>query len=141
MSRGYHVSKEIAAPAGAVWELLTDANGYAAWNDAVVSLEGAISQGAVVELVSIVDPNRTFRLRVAELDPPKRMVWTDSMPLGLFTGTRTYDVEHLGSGSCRFSMTEAFGGPLAPLISRFIPDLTESFEVFAESLRRAAEGT
>ena len=141
MSGGYHVSKEIAAPAGAVWQLLSDASGYATWNDAVVSLDGTIEQGSVIELVSILDPKRTFRLRVSEFDPPKRMVWTDSMPLGLFTGTRTYEIDDLGSGACRFSMTEGFAGPLAPLITRFIPDMTESFEVFAESLRRAAEGT
>ena len=141
MSRGYHVSKEIAASVEEVWDLLSDADGYAAWNDAVVSLKGTIHQGSDIELVSIVDPNRTFTLRVTELEHPLRMVWTDGMPLGLFTGTRTYQVDDLGSGRCRFSMTEAFGGPLAPLISRFIPDMTESFEIFAESLRRAAEGT
>lgn len=140
MSRGYHVSKEIAAPAAKVWDLLVDADGYANWNDAVLSLEGTIRQGSDIELVSIVDPNRTFTLRVAELDPPSRMVWADGMPLGLFTGTRTYEVDDLGSGTCRFSMTEAFSGVMAPLISRFIPDLTESFEVFAESLKRTAEG-
>jgi hypothetical protein len=68
------------------------------------------------------------------------MVWTDGMPLGLFTGTRTFELVALDDTTCRFSMTESFEGPLAPLISRFIPDLTESFEMFAEALRRAAEG-
>lgn len=139
MSRGYHVSKEIAAPADEVWRLLTDVDGYETWNDAVVSLDGTIQRGSVVELVSIVDPNRTFKLRVSELDPPRRMIWTDSMPLGLFVGTRTYEIDDLGSGTSRFSMTEAFTGPLSPLITRFIPDMSESFELFAESLRRAAE--
>jgi hypothetical protein len=61
------------------------------------------------------------------------------MPLGLFTGTRTFEIDTRDDNTCRFSMTESFDGPLAPLISRFIPDLTESFETFAESLRRAAE--
>lgn len=141
MSRGYHVSKKIAASSEAIWALLTEVSAYPSWNDSVVSLEGQIREGATIELVSVVDPNRTFELRVTELSPTSRMVWSDGMPLGLFTGTRTFEVETIDDTTCRFSMTETFEGPLAPLISRFVPDLTESFELFAESLRRAAEGT
>ena len=36
-------------------------------------------------------------------------------------------------------MVEAFTGPLAGLITRAIPDLTESFELFADGLASAAE--
>lgn len=37
-------------------------------------------------------------------------------------------------------MAEVFSGPLAPLITKAIPDLTESFEMFADGLETAAEG-
>ena len=33
-----------------------------------------------------------------------------------------------------------FTGPLAPLITRVIPDLSDAFEQFADGLRAAAEG-
>ena len=95
--------------------------------------------GRTIELVSIVSPKRTFRLEVAAMESPTRMVWTDGMPLGLFTGTRTYTLVPDGDGS-RFSMVEEFAGPLAGLITKMIPDLTESFELFADGLREAAEG-
>jgi hypothetical protein len=36
-------------------------------------------------------------------------------------------------------MEEVYSGPLAPLITRAIPDLTDSFAQFAEGLRAAAE--
>jgi hypothetical protein len=36
-------------------------------------------------------------------------------------------------------MTEDFTGPLAGLISTSIPDLTDSFDMFADGLKAAAE--
>lgn len=38
-----------------------------------------------------------------------------------------------------FSMEEVFSGLLEPLISKSIPDMTDSFEQFADGLKRAAE--
>jgi hypothetical protein len=35
-------------------------------------------------------PERAFPLRVTEFVPPQRMVWAGGMPLGLFTGTRSF---------------------------------------------------
>ncbi|MEM9467587.1 MAG: SRPBCC domain-containing protein [Actinomycetota bacterium] len=138
MPRRYAVERTIAAPSEIVWRLLTDAGSYLDWNDAVVSITGPIAEGRDIELVSIADPKRTFTLHVEEIIEPARMVWTDGMPLGLFRGTRTYEVSADGE-STRFSMVEEFTGPLAGLITRMIPDLTESFALFADGLQSAAE--
>ena len=138
MSRHYAVERRIEASAETVWALLTDAAGYAEWNDSVLSIAGPIEVGNTIELVSVVNPKRTFRLTVAEMDAPTRMIWTDGMPLGLFTGTRTYSLTPDGDATV-FSMVEALTGPLAGLITKMIPDLTESFEQFADGLRVAAE--
>jgi uncharacterized protein YndB with AHSA1/START domain len=138
MTRRYAVERSIGAPPATVWALLTDATTYAAWNDAVLSISGPIALGERIELVSIADPKRTFKLRVAELVPPNRMVWTDGMPLGLFRGTRTYELHEVPEGT-RFTMVEEFTGPLAGLITKMIPDLTDSFDRFADGLQRAAE--
>ena len=133
------VTRSIDAPPDRVWSLLTDADGYAAWNPAVVSLKGPIAAGNTIELVSAVNPSRTFKLKVTKLAAPTTMEWSDGMPLGLFTGVRTYDLAEAGAGTT-FTMTEVFGGPLAGLICRSIPDLTESFDRFADGLKVAAEG-
>jgi hypothetical protein len=37
-------------------------------------------------------------------------------------------------------MTEVYSGPLAGLITRAIPDQTESFHQFGDGLKAAAEG-
>ena len=70
MAKRYHVSRHIDAPVERVWALLTDASSYRAWNRAVVSIEGPIAKGATISLVSIVNPKRTFKLKVTEMTPP-----------------------------------------------------------------------
>lgn len=137
--RSYQVARTIEAPAATIWDLLTDAERYADWNDAVISVEGPIELAATIKLVSTVDPKRTFKLKVREMRAPNHMVWTDGMPLGLFKGERTYTVSDAGDGRSDFAMIEEFSGPLAALVTKAIPDLTESFSTFADSLKTAAE--
>ena len=140
MATSYSASRTIEADPEKVFALLTDAKSYSSWNPAVLSLDGTIAPGEKIRLVSVVDPKRTFTLTVTEVESPRRMVWADGMPLGLFKGVRTYTLQPIGEGRTEFSMAEVFSGPLAPLITRAIPDMTESFELFAEGLKSAAEG-
>jgi hypothetical protein len=138
MASSYKVKRTIAAGPDRIWALLTEPAGYAAWNPAVVSLEGRIAVGETVKLVSTVNPKRTFSLKVTELQGPRRMVWSDGMPLGLFKGIRTYSLNPTPGGT-DFEMEEVYSGPLAPLITRAIPDLTDSFAQFADGLKAASE--
>jgi hypothetical protein len=140
MTTGYSVQKTINASPEKVWAVLTDAASYPDWNKAVVSLQGRIALGEKVKLVSVVDPKRTFTLKVAELDQPRKMVWSSGMPFGLFKGVRTYELRPNGTDGTEFSMAEVFSGPLAPMITKAIPDMTESFQQWADGLKQAAEG-
>jgi hypothetical protein len=135
----HSVKRNIAAPAETVWALLTDAEGYAHWNPAVIGIEGTIAVGQKIKVTSIVNPKRAFALKVSELEEPRKMVWSSGMPLGLFSGIRTYLVTPQGDGSTDFSMEEVFSGLLAPLITKTIPDMTDSFEQFGDGLKEAAE--
>lgn len=132
-------STAIAAPPERVWQLLTDADWWNRADNGVADVTGAIAQGHKVKLVSEVDPKRSFKLTVDELSAPTRMVWTGGMPLGLFTGRRTFEVAGAGAG-CTFSMTEDFTGPLSPLIIKSMPDLQGSFDQFAAALKADSEG-
>ena len=106
----------------------------------MVRVDGRIGPGEAITVVSAVNPGRTFPLRVTEFDPGERMVWTGGMPLGLFTGVRTFTLAPEGDGATRFSMREEYRGPLAPLIWRSIPDLGPSFPQLAAGLKARAEG-
>ena len=138
-ARRYQVSRAIEAPAITVWALLTDADSYTDWNKAVLAIAGPIRQGNTISLTSVADPKRAFKLKVKEMQDPTRMVWIAGMPLGLFTGRRTYTIADTAHSTSEFTMVEEFTGPLAPLITKAIPDLTASFNLFADSLKTAAE--
>lgn len=135
----YKVTRSIEADPDTIWALLADTAKWKAWNPTIISIDGTIAEGQKVKLVSTVNPNRAFRLNVTKVDSPREMVWSDGMPLGLFKGERTYRLTPQSDGSTEFSMEEVYTGMMAPLITKSIPDMTESFGEFADGLKAAAE--
>ena len=138
--RAFEATETIAAGPEAIWAVLTDGPGYPDWDSGVVRVDGRIAPGEAITVVSAVNPGRTFPLRVTEFVPGQRMAWTGGLPLGLFTGVRTFALAPEGAGLTRFTMREEYRGPLAPLIGRSIPDLDPSFRRFAAGLKTRAEG-
>jgi hypothetical protein len=139
MARSYEIRRTIEATPERIWELLTDAEDYHQWNPAVLSLRGEIVDSGAIELVSAENPKRTFKLIVSGVEPARGMVWSSGMPLGLFSGVRTFSLDPLGGEQVEFTMRETYSGLLAAAITRAIPDLTKSFEQFADGLKLAAE--
>jgi hypothetical protein len=137
--KSFEVRRSIAAPAERVWACLTDAHALVSGGLGVLRLEGTIGPGGRVKVWSAANPGRAFALRVSEFSPHRRMVWEGGMPLGLFRGVRQFNLTPTRGGT-EFYMREEFSGLLAPLIGRSIPDLTPSFEQFADGLRVLAEG-
>ena len=135
----YRVSRTIQARPERVWALLTDAQGYPAWNPAVDRVEGRIVNGETIKVFVPVNPGRTFPVKVTEFEPPKRMTWTGGMPLGLFKGVRTFTLQPSGDGKTEFTMEEAYSGLLLPVLGRSVPDLTGAFDQFADGLKQRAE--
>jgi uncharacterized protein YndB with AHSA1/START domain len=132
-SRKTSVAIDIAAPVETIWALLTDADGFKAWNSTLIELTGAIAPGGKIARRSKLAPDRIFKLKVKNFDAPKKLSWGDAM------GTRTYMLTPTKEGKTRFDMTEIIGGPIFPLFAGFIPSFDESFEQFAVDLKRAAE--
>jgi hypothetical protein len=130
---------EIQSPAEKVWQVLTDLPQWVQWNTTVERTVGNVALGAKVTVFVKQNPGRAFPLRVTALDAPRRMVWMGGMPLGLFRGTRVYELTALPSTATVFSMREDYTGPLANMIGKSIPDLQPAFEEFAQCLKREAE--
>jgi len=131
-SRETDVRIEIEASADAVWSVLIDGAAYPTWTSTVRSIDGVIAVGERIKLVSSLDPKRTFSLTVRECEAPRRLVWGDAM------GRRTYELRPSGTGTT-FTMHERIAGPLFPLFARMIPSFDESFDRFAQDLKRRAE--
>ena len=104
--------------------------------EVVRRLEGTIALGEKLSLESIANPGRSFKLKVTEMQAPSRMVWSGGN--FIFKGVRTYTLSPQGGGT-EFSMVEDYTGLMEPLIRRTIPDLTESFETFADGLKAGSE--
>jgi hypothetical protein len=135
----FSTSLAIEAGPQAVWSLLVDTAGYPAWNSTVARIDGRIEAGATLRVQAKIAAARAFPVRVAEFAPPRRMAWIGGMPLGLFAGVRIFTLEPIADGAVRFTMEETYGGLLAPLIARSIPDLQPAFDAFAADLKRRAE--
>jgi hypothetical protein len=136
----FSTSTTIAAPRETVWAILTDLPAWPTWNTTVTGTSGAIVVGTKVSVSVTANPGRAFAVTVAALESPSRMVWIGGMPLGLFTGTRTFVLTD-DAGTTRFEMDESYTGPMAGLITRSIPDLQPSFDEFAACLKSRAEST
>jgi uncharacterized protein YndB with AHSA1/START domain len=134
----YEVTVAIDATPEAVWEVLSDGPGFVDWDSGVVEFQGTIGLGNKVRLFSEVSPGRAFPLKVAELEPAHRLVFTGGMPIGLFRGVRTYTLTPEGSGT-RFDMREEYSGPLLNMIWKSMPDLQPSFDKFAAGLKAEVE--
>ncbi len=135
----FEVHASIAAQPATVWALLTDAPGYPAWNPTVQAIEGRIADGERITVRPTISLGRVFAVKVTEFVPDTRLVWKGGMPLGLFTGTRTFTLTPESDGRVAFTMHEDYAGLMSPLITRSIPDLQPAFDEFAVALKQRAE--
>ncbi|MGE3841535.1 MAG: SRPBCC family protein [Vicinamibacterales bacterium] len=127
----------IAASPERIWATLVDSAKWPELDSSLSRVDGTPCPGGKVTVHS--KQGRPFPLNVAEFVPSQRLVLTGGMPLGLFTGRRTYTLAPQSDGAVQFTMHEEFSGPLAPLVSRAIPDLQPAFDEFASNLKKRAE--
>jgi len=137
-ARSYQASSLIAAPPERVWPVLTDVAAWPQWDSGVTRVDGRLALGEKLSIRVAANPGRAFPVRVVELVAPELMVFCGGMPLGLFTGERTYTLEREGT-STRFVVREQYTGPLGGMIFKSIPDLGPSFQQFADGLKRRVE--
>lgn len=134
----YSVERQIAASPEAVWAVLADGAKYVEWDPNIEKLDGTIALGETITVHTKLS-SRAFPVKVTRFDANAAMEWTGGMPLGLFKGVRRFTLSAKDGGT-EFIMREVFSGLLLPLIGRTIPDLSESFEEFADGLKARAEG-
>ena len=138
--RYFEATSKIEASPDAVWAILVDGTTWKDWDSGVEGVEGEIAPGNTIKIRSQAAPGRTFPVKVSGFEPPRRLTFSGGMPLGLFKGVRTYALTP-EDGTTTFHMREEYVGPLAPLVWRSIPDLSPSFNRFAEGLKRRVESS
>jgi hypothetical protein len=132
------VSVEITASPDAVWNRLTDAAAFPAWNSTVASVDRPIELGRRLAIRVPAAPGRTFRPTVVAFEPPRRMTWREGA-LPMFRGIRTFTVQPIDGGGSRFTMREELRGVMLPFLARSLPDFVPVFDRYADDLRTACE--
>ncbi|MDB5621335.1 SRPBCC domain-containing protein [Tardiphaga sp.] len=135
----FEASSTINATPSAVWAVLVDGADWPSWDSGVEAVDGTIAEGHKIRIRSKVAPGRTFPVKVTTLRAPSQLVFTGGMPLGLFTGERTYSVTEAPTGGVLVHMREQYTGPLAGSIGKSIPDLNPSFRQFVDGLKARVE--
>lgn len=127
------VSIDINAEAESIWNILTNAKAFPEWNSTIVSLKGEIKTGEKIQLISTLDPERTFKIKVKEMQPYEKMMWGDGK------GSRWFRLIPNKNGQITFEMEEKIGGLMFPMYKKYLPDFRASFEQFAADLKQVAE--
>jgi hypothetical protein len=135
----YSASTTIVAPPERIWAILTDGAAYPEWEPNTVRIDGQIAPGEKLTAWSKLSPGRAFPVKVTEFVPSQKMTWTGGMPLGLFSGERSFVLTPRADGATEFMLREVFSGVLVGLLGRSLPDLNAAFAQFAASLKGRAE--
>jgi uncharacterized protein YndB with AHSA1/START domain len=124
-----------------VWEILTNASGYAEWNPEIGAIEGGMASGTRFHArVKIANGAiRPVSMRVTAFAPPSRMEWTGGLPLGLFKSRRLFTVTPADDGGVDFRMLVTMSGPLASLMVKATGDRQAEIDSFSSALRARAE--
>jgi len=134
----------IAARPEQVWAALIDLAGYGRWNTFTPNVRSTLEVGAPVHLEVVLGPRRRTRSinHVEAVEAPKRIVWGSVLlHARLLRTRRTQTVESVEDGCCRYTTSETFDGPLAPLVALVARSAVErGFAAVAEGLRGHLEG-
>lgn len=136
----FEAGSHIEADPAQVWVVLIDAGHWSDWDSGVTGVTGTVAEGQKITIRSEASPGRAFPVTVKSFEPPTRLVLSGGMPLGLFTGVRTYSLTPDGTGT-RFHLREEYTGALLSMMWKRIPDLDPSFRQFADGLKRRVEGS
>jgi hypothetical protein len=136
----FSATTSIQAPPEAIWEILTDASRYPAWDLSMDHIEGQLAPGETVKFFTKLSP-QAFPVKVTGFEPGKKLVLTGGLPFGLFKSERTHSLSRTQAGQTRFHTEEIFSGLLLPIFARNLPDLSENFTGFAAALKKQAEGS
>jgi hypothetical protein len=122
MTKTFTATVHIDASADQVWAVLTDFDGYAAWNPFIISAKGAPVPGdrLVLRMQPVGGSATTLRPRLVEVTASRRLRWLGRLGVpGLFDAEHDFILRPQGSGT-ELTQREVFRGALVPLFARML---------------------
>jgi hypothetical protein len=133
---------DINAPGDRVWQVLTDLDGYRAWNPFLTSASGTVASGSTIRISAKVGKHTiTFRPHVSVVEPGKKLAWAGRLlSPELFAGEHQFEIIELDQSRTRLIQSEHFKGMLvAVLWGRYSPPLLQGFRAMNDALKRRCE--
>jgi hypothetical protein len=132
----------VQAPGAVIWRMVSDINGWPAWNPIYPRARGEVQFGARLDLEVVLpgEKPRPIQPTIQDWTPGEQIIWTLSMMGGLLRTTRYIEIEVLGETNCIFSNGEIFEGPLMRFMPRKLRRAIKTgFNQFCDVVRERAE--
>jgi hypothetical protein len=133
---------EIAAAPERVWAVLTDLDGYRAWNPVWREASGQLTPGSKVTITSArptSDKILTVKVKVVTDDPPTVLRWRSNMLLGLSGSTHSFVLTPEAGGTL-LVQSQAYRGMFTRFPYQTIRRIQSSFEAINQAIKEQAEG-
>lgn len=134
---------DIAAPVDVAWRILTDFDGYKAWNRFTPSVrcDGRLGSDVTMKVCFPGAEPMTQVEVLNVLEAPHRLAWGVIMGTSAFLVANRYQrLEELGNGITRYTTIDYVSGLLAPMV-RFLyaERMRAGFQLAADGLKAHAE--
>ncbi|WP_428311539.1 SRPBCC family protein [Hydrocarboniphaga sp.] len=135
-------SIEIRAPAGIVWEVITDLAAYPQWNPFVVECSSSLKPGDAIDMrVKLFAKAQKQREWMHEHVPGRRLSYRmKPAPLRALASARSHEVKAIGGDRTRYQSHFELRGWLLPLVRGMMGTRLEAgFAGMTEGIRQRAE--
>ena len=134
----------IQAPPEAIWAVISDIQGWHAWNPIYPKAEGTLRIGAPLTLELALRDRKPQIIRPVVLDwiPNEQIHWRLKALGGLVKTTRFLEIEQLSETGSIFANGELFDGPLGPMAVRSLHGaISHGFRAMGEALKARVEAS
>jgi hypothetical protein len=132
----------IKATSDAIWEVLSDLEGWGTWNPIHPRASGKIGIGQPLSVRETIPglTERDFNATVVEWVPRQQLIWAEKRGV-MSRSVRYFEIEELEPGSCIFAIGEIFEGFLGEQEGKRTRRVRRAaFEQLAEALRAKVDG-
>jgi hypothetical protein len=130
----------VAAPASAVWAVISELETWPDWNPLFTEAEGRLSIGSLLTLRRVLDgKGERQEVRIVDWVPNAQIVWSRS--IGPFARSLGYlEIEALSERGCVLAVGEIYDGALGQaLAKRQRRALNAGFHALCEAAKTRAE--
>ena len=120
-----------------VWEVITDSGNFTVWDSGISQIDGELRHGGTIRVRARTGGSHRLRLRVRQV-PGREMTWTGGLPLGLFTGRRTFTLTP-HAGATLLHIREEYTGPLVGLLGASVPKIERDIAGYVSAVKKRAE--